>query len=644
MKETSFIEQNKKKWNRFEQLYESKSNDPEELSDLYMDITDDLSYAQTFYERRTVRVYLNQLAQKVYTGVHKQKGEPLRKFITVWKTSLPLEIYRSRKNLLFALVLFLIYFVIGALTVQQDPYFLDNVTMGGYTRMTLDNIEAGNPLGVYAEPNFQGELAMFIRIATNNLKVAFLTFFAGFFLTLGTHILLFQNSVMVGAFQYFFYTKGLLVTSFLGIWIHGAFEISAIVIAAGAGLTAGNGLLFPKSYTRTQSLQLSTKRGLKIMMSLVPFVIAAAFLESFVTANYQDLPDWSKWTLILLSFGIITFFYVLYPIYVARKNPHLLDEEQPGNFTPTRMFDLNKIRGVGEQLSDSFKMYRVTFGRFTRINLLIVFPLILTVIGFQLYNHFGLMQREYWYDWASQLELMMGYGFYNLQDVIVLAGWTIIFTIIFAGVLWSVKTREEPFSWGSFFSYLARRGLSIWFANLLLMATVLLLPWYLILMAITLIPLFYLNGASAGLDEEKFGRRLKRGFQYSSQQYGKALLLLLIFLGLTVIALQPVAFVLSIHEGFNNRPIVPDFLDLITEFIKRIGQIFYDGYEYIAIANGFRQVVYALLILFLLPMLVISMAFGYYSELERTEAKGLRRAFEKFGKRSRTHETEVDFD
>ena len=87
MKETSFIEQNKKKWNRFEKLYESKSNDPEELSDLYMDITDDLSYAQTFYNRRTVRVYLNQLAQKVYTGVHKQKGESIKKLITVWQVS-----------------------------------------------------------------------------------------------------------------------------------------------------------------------------------------------------------------------------------------------------------------------------------------------------------------------------------------------------------------------------------------------------------------------------------------------------------------------------------------------------------------------------------------------------------------------------
>ena len=103
MKETRFIDQNKEKWSRFEKLSADSSNEPEELSDLYMDLTDDLSYAQTFYKRRTVRVYLNQLAQKIFTGVHKQKGESLKKFVTVWKTSLPLEIYRSRHSLTFAL-------------------------------------------------------------------------------------------------------------------------------------------------------------------------------------------------------------------------------------------------------------------------------------------------------------------------------------------------------------------------------------------------------------------------------------------------------------------------------------------------------------------------------------------------------------
>jgi uncharacterized membrane protein SpoIIM required for sporulation len=639
LKETKFIEQNKKKWNRFEQLYESQSHDPEELSDLYMDITDDLSYAQTFYRRRTVRVYLNQLAQKVYTGVHKQKGESFKKFITVWKVSLPLEIYRSRKNLLFALVAFLIYTTIGVVTTHLDPNFASIVLGQGYVDVTNENIANQNPLAIYEDND---QLSMFINITTNNLKVAFLTFFVGFFFTLGTHMLMFYNGVMLGTFQYFFHTKGLLVTSFLGIWIHGAFEISAIVLAAGAGITAGNGLLFPRSYTRMQSLQLSTKRGLKIMLSLVPFIIAAGFLESYVTANYQMLPDWSKWAIILFSFALILFFYVFYPMYVARKYPELLHKEEVGNFKPKTTFSLDKIRNVGEVLADSFRMYRLQFKKFMTVIFLIVLPLIIAAVWLQNIEHYDLQQRQYWYDWSAQLELMIGYGYHSVQDIFMVVGWTVIFGLIFTAVLWSVKTVGEAFSWKSFFEYAGKRFLGIWLANVFLMLLVMTLPAWALLLSIFVMPLFLLNGAAAGLDNEKFGVRFKRGFKYSAQHYGKTLLVLIILIGLTAIIVQPIAFVFSNHIGWDGEPLMRDILDMVADFVKRIAQIYTDDYMFWG--NVTRQIVYIIFMLFILPLLIITMAFGYYSELEKTEANGLKNAFKKFGKRSRIKETTVDFD
>ncbi|MBL1279859.1 MAG: stage II sporulation protein M [Fluviicola sp.] len=639
MKETKFIEQNKKKWNRFEQLYESKSNDPDELSDLYMDITDDLSYSQTFYRRRTVRVYLNKLAQTVYTGVHKQKGESIRRFIDVWRVSLPLEIYRSRKNLLFALVAFTIYALIGVVTTMIDPDF-PRVVMGDYyVDMTIENIQNGNPLKVYETTD---QMAMFVNITTNNMKVAFLTFFVGFFFTIGTHMLLFYNGVMLGAFQYFFHAKGLLITSFLGIWIHGAFEISAIVLAGGAGITAGNGLLFPGSYTRLQSLQLSTKRGLKIMMSLVPFIVAAGFLESYVTHNYQNLPEWSKWTLILFSFALILFFYVFYPIYVARKHPELIDKEEVGNFEDRKIFDLHKIRGSGQVMADSFRMYRVIFQKIARVFLLIVLPIIAVLVILQDFNHYELQKTQYWYDWSAQLEFMIGYGFRNTQDIIVFTIWTFVFALIFSTLFWAIQNYEKTFSWKDFFSYLKQRFFGIWVGNLFFALICLLLPWYLLLFAIFLLPFFYLNAAAMGISKGKFKERFRKGFKYSKQHYGKSLVLLLVLIGLTSIILQPVAFVFSIHDTWSDEPQMRDLLDMTADFVKRIGQIY--STDYMVWANVLRQIVYVIFMLGLLPLLVITMAFGYFSEREETEALGLRKQFEKFGKRSNTQETPVDFD
>ena len=62
MKETKFIQQNKKKWAEFEELSKTQHKDSNLYSKLFIQITDDLSYSRTFYSNRSVRVYLNNLA------------------------------------------------------------------------------------------------------------------------------------------------------------------------------------------------------------------------------------------------------------------------------------------------------------------------------------------------------------------------------------------------------------------------------------------------------------------------------------------------------------------------------------------------------------------------------------------------------
>lgn len=640
MKETTFIEQNKDKWNRFEKLSESQTKNPEELSNLYMDITDDLSYAQTFYNRRTVRVYLNQLAQRVYTDLHIQKGESFKKFISVWRVSLPLEIYRSRKNLLFALVVFLLWAFIGAISTHFDPDFPRLIVGDAYVEMTNKNIANGNPLGVYESTE---NLGMFIDITTNNIQVAFLTFIFGIFFTVGTHIFLFKNGVMLGAFQYYFATKGLLLTSFLGIWIHGAFEISAIVLAGGAGITLGNGWLFPGNYTRLQSLQLSAKRGLKIMMSLVPFLIVAGFLESYVTANYDELAEWSKWLLIMLSFGIILFYYVIYPMIVARKHPDLLNQEEVVNTFPASNLDLLRIRTIGQVIADTFGFYRTNFSKFFRINILIILPLMLVLTYFQNIHHADLMETNHFFDWQKQLEIMMGLGYTSLHDTIINACWTVILALCFLSVGYSFYTLNEAFSWKSFFRYALKRFVSVWLGILVLFYAISIIPWPWYFLLLFVVPFFYLNGPVAGITDYSFGKRWAMGWKYSSRSYGNALLTILIFVLILFLLAQPIAFVGSIHDDyFMREPLIPDLLDMLTDFVRNVCDTF--GWPKWFISNYTRQLVYLLFLLGVLPLWIISMHFLAYNEYEKDTAAGLKREFQKFGKRSRVKEHEVDYE
>ncbi|MFN5418552.1 MAG: stage II sporulation protein M [Flavobacteriia bacterium] len=645
MKETKFIEQNKEKWNRFEKLSESQTKDPEELSSLYMDISDDLSYAQTFYKRRTVRVYLNQLAQRVYTGLHIQKGESFKKVLQVWKVSLPLEIYRARKNLLFALIVFLVWAALGAVSTHFDPDFAKLVLSDGYVEMTKENIANGKPLDVYNVLNQEGQsnMGMFIDITTNNLRVAFLCFIFGIFFTIGSHILLFQNAVMVGTFQYWFATKGLLLTSFLGIWIHGAFEISAIVLAAGAGITMGNGWLFPKNYTRMQSLQLSAKRGLKIMLSLVPFIIIAGFLESYVTANYQVLPEWSKWVLISLSFGIILFYYVIYPTIVARKYPELVHAEEVVNVFPNTKFDLFKIRTLGEIISDSFRFYRLNFTKFAKANLIYVAPIVAVLVYFQNINHADLMLTNHFYDWSKQLEIMMGFGYENGQDILVNFLWTIVVAGMFLSISYCFATLDEKFSHKAFLKFAVAKFLGIWLGTILVFYFISYPRWMWYFLILFVIPLFFLQAPVFGIVKGTFGERFSKSWSYSTKSYGNSLLTIMLFIVILGLFMQPIAFVGSIHDGsFLKEPPIPDLLDMACSFIRNIAyKMEWDAWF---LSNIFRQVVYISFALFVVPLWIISMHFITYNEYEKQSALGLRKAFELFGKRSRVKENDADYE
>ena len=275
MRETKFIDQNKEKWEELEETMESRYYQPEKLLQLFVQILDDLSFSRTFYPNRSVRVYLNSLAQKIFFTIYKNRKSPFKRFSSFWIEELPQLVYESRKEFLLSFLIFAFSSLIGVLSTQMDPDFPTLILGEDYINMTLENIDSGDPMAVYKA---KGAFGMSLGITINNLFVACLTFALGA-TYLGAIIILVRNGIMVGVFQYFFIQKGLFYESFLTIWIHGTLEISAIIIAGAAGLTMGKGLVFPGTFRRIQAFQKSARRGLKIMVGIFPIFVAAGFIE-----------------------------------------------------------------------------------------------------------------------------------------------------------------------------------------------------------------------------------------------------------------------------------------------------------------------------------------------------------------------------
>ncbi len=322
MKEVAFLRQNADKWKQFEAfLREERAGDPDRLADLFVELTDDLAYAKTFYPNSKTTRYLNTLAGEAHRAIYKNKKEEKNRFARFWVEELPHEAHEARRALGLSLVLFLLAVGIGLLSAAGDTGFVRLILGDAYVNMTLANIDEGDPMAVYKQMQ---ELDMFLAITVNNVRVAFLAFAMGLLLSFGTAYILLSNGVMLGAFHYLFHEQGYLLPSLLVVYIHGALEISAIVIAGGAGLVIGNSILFPGTYTRAQSFRQGARRGLKIVVGLVPIFIVAGFLEGFVTRQ-TEMPVALSLAIILGSLAFIIWYFVIYPRRVVGADSRLIE-------------------------------------------------------------------------------------------------------------------------------------------------------------------------------------------------------------------------------------------------------------------------------------------------------------------------------
>jgi uncharacterized membrane protein SpoIIM required for sporulation len=354
MKETRFIAQNKEKWLESETLLEDAAKDPEKLSNLFTQVIDDLSYSRTYYPNRSVRVYLNKIAREYFSIIYSNQKEKRNRFKTFWLDELPQIVVFCRKQLIISLLIFMLAATIGIFSSIKDPQFSSSILGESYVAMTKENIEKGDPMAVYKKGH---QVDMVLGITFNNLKVAFQTYVLGVFLSIGTIAILLYNGIMVGCFQFFFIERGLFAESALTIWLHGTLEISSIILAGGAGLTLGSGLVFPGTYSRLQAFQISAMRSLKLMLGITPVFVLAAIIESFLT-RYTEVPNFLRLLLILLSAAFIIGYFIVYPWLKSKKG---FDYPLPEVRLPPTVndrIDYDRIKNGAEIVKDAFVFYK----------------------------------------------------------------------------------------------------------------------------------------------------------------------------------------------------------------------------------------------------------------------------------------------
>jgi uncharacterized membrane protein SpoIIM required for sporulation len=319
MNEVQFLNKNIKKWEAFGALLDNKSQtNPDKVSDLFINLTDDLAYSRTYFPNAKATQYLNQLTQKAHRIIYKNQPINKNRIKTFWASEFPLLVYGSRKEIFISFIILLISVLIGILSNKYDNGFTRIIMGDAYVNMSLSNIQKGDPLAVYKSMN---QVDMFLGITINNIRVSFIAFAMGIFTPIGTCFIVLKNGIMLGTFHSFLAEQGFLLDSIATIWVHGTYEIFAIAVAGGAGIVIGNSIIFPKTYSRIESFRRGAVRGSKIVIGLIPVFVVAGFLEGFVT-RYTQAHYLVRFGIITFSILTIVYYFYLYPLLLLKNQNH----------------------------------------------------------------------------------------------------------------------------------------------------------------------------------------------------------------------------------------------------------------------------------------------------------------------------------
>jgi uncharacterized membrane protein SpoIIM required for sporulation len=193
----------------------------------------------------------------------------------------------------------------GYWTVQDNPQIVADI-MGGNDREFYGNktiADIRERFGHESNPLFSS------LIISNNVRVALLAFALGITFGVGSVAMLAVNGTMVGGLTGAFAKSGLAWKMWMVILPHGALELSAIVIAGGAGLMVGYGLWAPGQRTRRRALREDALTAMQLAAGLIPAFIFAGLIEGLITPT-DAIPDPIKVTL-GVTVAVVYWLYLL---------------------------------------------------------------------------------------------------------------------------------------------------------------------------------------------------------------------------------------------------------------------------------------------------------------------------------------------
>ncbi len=283
-----FIARNQTSWNRLQELTRRSRrsmtpDEVEELVQLYQRTSAQLSYARTERADPALIARLTRLVAAALGMLYATRSRSAAGFARFFTTSFPAAVWHNRR-----------FVVVAALLL-----FVPAIVMGAWLATSDEALNASGPDAVreaYVQDDFEayyrsapaGQFAA--EVTVNNIQVSILAFAAGALLCIPTAYILAANGAQVGLAAGMFAAAGEQPKFYGLILPHGALELSAVIVAGGAGLAIGWAIIAPGDRRRGEALADEGRRAAAIVVGLVLAFILAGTIEAFVTPSTLPTP------------------------------------------------------------------------------------------------------------------------------------------------------------------------------------------------------------------------------------------------------------------------------------------------------------------------------------------------------------------
>jgi len=286
MTKRDFLEERVARWRRLEgTLNRLESSGPkkleqhelEEFVHLYRMTCSDLARARSEELGDDVEGYLNAIVARGHKQFRPRTVPDLRRFAEFFARSFPRAVRDQKWCVLAAALLFAVPTALAAAAVAHDPDIAYSLSNPAELEMLTEAYAEGHQGG-----RSEGEDSMMTGFyVNNNVGIAFRCFATGAFFALGSIFFLVLNGVMGGAVGAYICTAGY-SESFLSFVVgHGAFELTAIVLAGATGIRLGALLVNPGPWRRLDALKVHGPGMVTVIVGVAAMLLIAALIEGF---------------------------------------------------------------------------------------------------------------------------------------------------------------------------------------------------------------------------------------------------------------------------------------------------------------------------------------------------------------------------